>query len=129
MAQLAVFAAWTVHKGDESPVLTLAIEVAEKFGRFLSAPVFNAPVLWYVDALEVYRLAECLRELAEHHNEVSTKFRGCFPKRPFQETLAIFEIQLLLFALITGVLFGVGVGSGFGVGSGSGVAALTVEVP
>ena len=40
---------------------------------------------------EVYQLEECLKELAEHHNEVSTNFRGCFPKRPFQETLEIFE--------------------------------------
>ena len=44
-----------------------------------------------ITSREVYQLEECLRELAEHHNEVSTNFRGCFPKRPFQETLAIFE--------------------------------------
>ena len=40
---------------------------------------------------EVYQLEECLKELAEHHNEVSTNFRGCFPKKPFQETLEFFE--------------------------------------
>ena len=40
---------------------------------------------------EVYLLEECLKELAEHHNEVSANFRGCFPKRPFQETMKSFE--------------------------------------
>ena len=40
---------------------------------------------------EVYRLEECLKELAEHHNEVSVNFSGCFPKSPFRETLAAFE--------------------------------------
>ena len=40
---------------------------------------------------EVYRLDECLRELADHHNQVSVNFSGCFPKKPFQETLAAFE--------------------------------------
>ena len=40
---------------------------------------------------EVYLLEECLRELAAHHNEVSVNFRGCFPKKPYQETLAAFE--------------------------------------
>lgn len=40
---------------------------------------------------EVYRLEECLKALAEHHNEVSTYFRGLYPKKPFAETLASFE--------------------------------------
>ena len=40
---------------------------------------------------EVCRLEECLKELAEHHNEVSVNFSGCFPKKPFRETLAAFE--------------------------------------
>ena len=40
---------------------------------------------------EVYLLEECLRELAEHHNEVSVNFSGCFPKKPYRETLAAFE--------------------------------------
>lgn len=40
---------------------------------------------------EIYRLEECLKELAEHHNEVSTGFKGCYPKRPFAETLASFR--------------------------------------
>ena len=40
---------------------------------------------------EVSLLEECLKELAEHHNEVSTYFRGFFPKRPFQETMKSFE--------------------------------------
>lgn len=43
---------------------------------------------------EVYLLEECLKELAGHHNEVSVNFSGCFPKRPFQETLAAFEIDV-----------------------------------
>lgn len=40
---------------------------------------------------EVYRLEECLTELAEHHNAVSVNFSGCFPQKPFQETMAAFE--------------------------------------
>lgn len=40
---------------------------------------------------EVYRPEECLTELAEHHNEVSTAFRGCYPKKPVRETLESFE--------------------------------------
>ena len=40
---------------------------------------------------EIYRLEECLRELAEHHNEVSNGFKGCYPKRPFAETLESFR--------------------------------------
>ena len=43
---------------------------------------------------EVYRLEECLKELAEHHNEVSVNFSGCFPKKPFQDTLAAFEKEV-----------------------------------
>lgn len=44
-----------------------------------------------IDSGEVYQLEECLRSLAEHHNEVSTNFRGYFPKRSYQETMEIFE--------------------------------------
>jgi len=40
---------------------------------------------------EIYRLEECLKELAEHHNEVSTGFKGCYPKRPFAEALESFR--------------------------------------
>ena len=40
---------------------------------------------------EVYGLEECLKELAEHHNGVSVHFRGCYPKRPFRETMESFE--------------------------------------
>ena len=44
-----------------------------------------------LDDKEVYRLEECLKELAEHHNEVSNGFKGCYPKRPFAETLESFR--------------------------------------
>jgi len=40
---------------------------------------------------EVSRLEECLRQLAQHHNEVSVNFKGCFPKKPVPESLAAFE--------------------------------------
>ena len=40
---------------------------------------------------DVYRLEECLRELAGHHNGVSVHFRGQYPKKPFAETLASFR--------------------------------------
>ncbi len=43
---------------------------------------------------EVYRLEECLKELAEHHNGVSVNFSGCFPKKPFLDTLAAFEKEV-----------------------------------
>lgn len=31
-------------------------------------------------SLEVYRLEECLKALAEHHNHTSANFKGHFPK-------------------------------------------------
>ncbi len=40
---------------------------------------------------EVYKLEECLTELAAHHNEVSRNFRGQYPKKPIGETLMSFE--------------------------------------
>ena len=43
---------------------------------------------------EVYKLKECLIALAEHHNERSTYFKGQYPKKPFNETLASFENDL-----------------------------------
>lgn len=43
---------------------------------------------------EVYKLEECLKALAEHHNEMSTYFKGQYPKKPFKETLASFEKDL-----------------------------------
>ena len=44
-----------------------------------------------LDYQETDRLEECLKELAEHHNEVSNGFKGCYPKRPFAETLESFR--------------------------------------
>ena len=44
-----------------------------------------------LDYQETDRLEECLNELAEHHNEVSNGFKGCYPKRPFAETLKSFR--------------------------------------
>ncbi|MBR5091349.1 MAG: GNAT family N-acetyltransferase [Ruminiclostridium sp.] len=43
---------------------------------------------------EVYKLKECLEELAAHHNEVSRLFAGCYPKRPVSDTLASFEADV-----------------------------------
>ena len=43
---------------------------------------------------EVYRLEECLKALAEHHNKVSVNFPGSFPKKPYSETLASFGTAL-----------------------------------
>ena len=42
-------------------------------------------------SLEVYRLEECLKALAEYHNHTSANFKGHFPKKPYEETLASFE--------------------------------------
>ena len=57
LAQFTVFVVFTADERDQSPVLAFAEKVAEKFGRFFSAPVFKAAELRYVDAFEVYRLA------------------------------------------------------------------------
>lgn len=43
---------------------------------------------------EVYRLQNCLTELAEHHNKVSVNFKGHYPKRPFEETIMRFSSDL-----------------------------------
>lgn len=40
---------------------------------------------------EIYKLEDCLRELAEHHNMVSVYFAGAYPKKPYTETLQSFE--------------------------------------
>lgn len=40
---------------------------------------------------EVPKLRGCLEELARHHNRVSINFKGCYPKQPFEETLARFS--------------------------------------
>ena len=40
---------------------------------------------------EIGILEECLKELAGHHNRVSVNFKGAFPKRPYEETLASFR--------------------------------------
>ena len=40
---------------------------------------------------EIRILEECLKELADHHNRVSVNFKGAFPKKPFEETLASFR--------------------------------------
>ena len=42
-------------------------------------------------SLEVYRLEECLKALAEHHNHTSANSKGHFPKKPYEETLTSFE--------------------------------------
>ena len=47
-----------------------------------------------INSEEVYLLKECLSALAEHHNKVSVNFRGCFPKEPFDDTLARFSAEL-----------------------------------
>ena len=61
LAQFTVFVVWTAYERDQSPVLAFAEKVAEKFGGFFPAPVFKAAQCRYVDAFEVYRLAEVER--------------------------------------------------------------------
>ena len=36
---------------------------------------------------EVDILSECLLELAQHHNMVSTNFRGYYPRKPYGDVL------------------------------------------
>lgn len=47
-----------------------------------------------ITAKEVWKLKECLRVLAKHHNEVSVNFKGSYPSRPYEKTLQIFEQAL-----------------------------------
>ena len=47
-----------------------------------------------IEAKEVYKLKNCLQELADHHNNVSVNFKGCYPKQPFEETLIHFSSDL-----------------------------------
>ena len=44
---------------------------------------------------EVSKLRECLTALAEHHNQVSVNFKGSYPKTPIEQTLKIFEDDIL----------------------------------
>ncbi len=43
---------------------------------------------------EVCKLEECLKELSEHHNEVSRLFKGSYPKNPYSKTLKRFEADI-----------------------------------
>ncbi len=47
-----------------------------------------------IEAKEVYKLKNCLQELADHHNKVSVNFKGCYPKKPFEETLVHFSSDI-----------------------------------
>ncbi len=40
---------------------------------------------------ETSRLNNCLTELSKHHNKVSVNFKGCYPTKPFKETLIRFS--------------------------------------
>lgn len=44
-----------------------------------------------INKLEVPKLLECLSALAEHHNSVSTNFKGSYPLKPYEDTLASFS--------------------------------------
>ncbi len=48
-----------------------------------------------IDASDVNRLMECIVQLSEYHNQVSTNFKGCYPSRPYELTLSVFENCLL----------------------------------
>ena len=74
MAELAILVVLAADECDASPALAFAEKVAEKFDRFLSAPVFNATVLWYVDTLEVYRFSEVERRESLVRDFSSTRF-------------------------------------------------------
>ena len=43
---------------------------------------------------EIGKLKECLNALAVHHNRVSVNFKGCYPKKPIEDTLEHFAIDL-----------------------------------
>lgn len=48
-----------------------------------------------IDASDVNRLMECIVQLSEYHNQISTNFKGCYPSRPYELTLSVFEKCLL----------------------------------
>ena len=54
----------------------------------------DTPVLREIAPDEVARLRPCLEALEDHHNRVSVHFRGCYPKAPFDETIARFRREL-----------------------------------
>ncbi|MCR4779819.1 MAG: hypothetical protein K5876_01845, partial [Ruminiclostridium sp.] len=47
-----------------------------------------------IGADEVYKLKECLTALAEHHNKMSVNFKGCYPKKPVEDTMERFADDL-----------------------------------
>ena len=47
-----------------------------------------------IHTTEVFKLKECLAELAEHHNRVSVNFKGNYPKEAFNKTLERFSADL-----------------------------------
>lgn len=48
-----------------------------------------------IDASDVNRLMECIVQLSEYHNQISTNFKGSYPSRPYELTLSVFEKCLL----------------------------------
>lgn len=44
-----------------------------------------------IDASDVNRLMECIVQLSEYHNQISTNFKGSYPSRPYELTLSVFE--------------------------------------
>ncbi len=44
---------------------------------------------------EVSKLYDCIRELSEYHNTTSVNFKGCYPLKPYEKTLELFEAALL----------------------------------
>jgi len=38
---------------------------------------------------------ECIVQLSEYHNQISTNFKGSYPSRPYELTLSVFEKCLL----------------------------------
>ena len=47
-----------------------------------------------IDAGEVNKLLDCVKQLSEYHNQVSVNFKGSFPSRPYDETIRIFSESL-----------------------------------
>ncbi len=47
-----------------------------------------------ISSKETGRLLECLEALAEHHNQVSTHFKGRYPQTPSEQKIIQFESEL-----------------------------------
>lgn len=47
-----------------------------------------------IEANETDKLMDCVTQLSQHHNQVSVHFKGCYPSRPYEDTIHMFYESL-----------------------------------